>query len=180
VSAKRVIANLKRSEFKKFHASSIDQNLCDGVLVRIACQDLDDNPIKPRLRELQHLGTYATSYRYTTLTGRIPAEPPAQDVEATAKNIEATLLEVAAQFGVDLDAIDPREGASTVENRGRAECTPRASRCRRRTALTPPGGSLVPGAPGGTGTLALRRDTSARGGSWPKMSAWMLRAKAHT
>jgi HEPN domain-containing protein len=66
----------------------------------------DDNPIKPRLRELQHLGTYATSYRYTTPTGRIPAEPPAQDVEATAKNIEATLLEVAAQFGVDLDAID--------------------------------------------------------------------------
>ncbi len=75
----------------------------------------DDNPIKPRLRELQHLGTYATSYRYTTPTGRIPAEPPAQDVEATAKNIEATLLEVAAQFGVDLDAIDkPATSGSAV------------------------------------------------------------------
>lgn len=66
----------------------------------------DANPIKPRLRELQHLSTYATSYRYTTPTGRIPADPPADDVEAAAKNIEAALLELAAWFGVDLDAVD--------------------------------------------------------------------------
>jgi hypothetical protein len=29
----------------------------------------EENPIKPRLRELQQLSTYATSYRYTTPTG---------------------------------------------------------------------------------------------------------------
>ena len=34
----------------------------------------DENPIKPRLLALQHLSTYATSYRYTTPTGRIPVD----------------------------------------------------------------------------------------------------------
>lgn len=57
-----------------------------------------------------NLGTYATSYRYTTPTGRIPADPPAQDVERTANSIAATLLEVAGRFGVDLDAIDRPAG----------------------------------------------------------------------
>lgn len=66
----------------------------------------EENPIKARLRQLQHLGTYATSFRYTTPTGRIPADPPAQQVETTANNIEATLIEVAERFGVDLDAVD--------------------------------------------------------------------------
>lgn len=66
----------------------------------------DENPLKPRLRALQHLSTYATSYRYTTPTGRIPADPSTKDVDATADAIEATLLEAAARFGVDLAAID--------------------------------------------------------------------------
>jgi HEPN domain-containing protein len=73
----------------------------------------EENPIKSRLRELQHLGAYATSYRYTTPTGRIPADPSRQDVEATAKNIEAVLLEVAGRFGVDLDAIDKPAATSS-------------------------------------------------------------------
>jgi HEPN domain-containing protein len=73
----------------------------------------DENPIKPRLRALQHLSTYATSYRYTTPTGRIPADPPTEDVEATAKTIEATLIEAAARFGVDLAAVDKPAAASS-------------------------------------------------------------------
>jgi HEPN domain-containing protein len=66
----------------------------------------DENPLKPALRALQHLSTYATSYRYTTPTGRIPADPPTKDVEATAEAIEATLLEAASRFGIDLAAVD--------------------------------------------------------------------------
>jgi HEPN domain-containing protein len=61
----------------------------------------EENPIRLRLRQLQHLSAYATSYRYTTPTGRIPAEPPTSDVETTAANIESVLLEVARRFGVD-------------------------------------------------------------------------------
>jgi HEPN domain-containing protein len=66
----------------------------------------EENPIKPRLRALQHLGTYATSYRYTTPTGRIPADPSAAQVDATVASIESALSEAARRFGVDLDAVD--------------------------------------------------------------------------
>ena len=66
----------------------------------------DENPLKPKLAALQHLSTYATSYRYTTPTGRIPDDPPPKDVEATAKLVEIALNDAAQRFGVDLDAID--------------------------------------------------------------------------
>lgn len=66
----------------------------------------EENPIKPRLRQLQHLSAYATSYRYTTPTGRIPSDPPTSEVDAAIANIESTLLEVARRLGVDLDAVD--------------------------------------------------------------------------
>jgi HEPN domain-containing protein len=75
----------------------------------------EQNPVKPRLRDLQHLSAYATSYRYTTPTGRIPADPPTEAVEATAKRIEGTLLEVAHRFGVDLDVADkPAANATPI------------------------------------------------------------------
>jgi hypothetical protein len=64
------------------------------------------NGIPPDDGELPQGDSQRLELATTTPTGRIPAEPPAKDVEATAKNIEAALLEVAAQFGVDLDAID--------------------------------------------------------------------------
>jgi HEPN domain-containing protein len=73
----------------------------------------DENPIKSRLRTLQHLGTYATSYRYTTPTGRIPAEPRTEDVEATVKSIETALTEAAERFGVDLAAVDKPAATSS-------------------------------------------------------------------
>jgi HEPN domain-containing protein len=74
----------------------------------------EQNPVKPQLRDLQHLSVYATSYRYTTPTGRIPDDPPPEMVEATAKRIEGTLLEVARRFGVDLDAADKPAANATL------------------------------------------------------------------
>lgn len=48
-------------------------------------------------------------------TGRIPADPPPEAVEVTAKRIEGTLLEVARRFGVDLDAADkPAANAAPI------------------------------------------------------------------
>jgi HEPN domain-containing protein len=73
----------------------------------------EQNPVKPRLRDLQHLSVYATSYRYTTPTGRIPDDPAPETVEVTVQRIEGTLLEVARRFGVDLDAADKPAGNAT-------------------------------------------------------------------
>ena len=67
----------------------------------------DENPIK------NHLSTYATSYRYTTPTGRIPPDPSRDEVETAAKQIEATLTEAARGFGVDLDAVDKPAATSS-------------------------------------------------------------------
>ncbi len=75
----------------------------------------EQNPVKPQLRDLQHLAVYATSYRYTTPTGRIPDDPSPEMVEATARRIETTLLELARRFGVDLEAADkPAANASPL------------------------------------------------------------------
>src|SRR5213594_950967 len=63
----------------------------------------DENPLKLRLQALQHLSTYATSYRYTTPTGRIPADPPAADVDAAVNAIEGILRDLATRFDVELD-----------------------------------------------------------------------------
>lgn len=73
----------------------------------------DENPLKPRLRKLQHLATFATSYRYTTPTGRIPPDPSNDEVEASAEEIEATLAEAARGFGVELDAVDKPAATSS-------------------------------------------------------------------
>jgi HEPN domain-containing protein len=135
VSASRVIANLLRIAREDLEGARIlnargNRNamyLCEQAAEKImravltseqvhagARHQLDEmvgripeeNPIKPRLRALQHLSTYATSYRYTTPTGRIPDDPPTAEVNATVKNIEAALIEIAQRFGVDLDADD--------------------------------------------------------------------------
>jgi HEPN domain-containing protein len=61
----------------------------------------DENPLKPRLRELQRLGDYATTYRYAT-TYSIKAPPPEDELDELFVKIDALLTEVASRFGVDL------------------------------------------------------------------------------
>ena len=62
----------------------------------------DENPLKPALRAIEHLGAFATSYRYPTPVGRI-APPPAQTVfEENAAKVQAVLDAAVAGFKVDL------------------------------------------------------------------------------
>ena len=56
---------------------------------------------------------FATSYRYTALTGRIPPDPSSDEVEASAEQIEAALTEAARGFGVELDAVDKPAATSS-------------------------------------------------------------------
>jgi HEPN domain-containing protein len=62
----------------------------------------DDNPFKDALRSVEHLGAYATSYRYPTSAGRVK-EPPAREAFAADEAaVAAALRSVAAAFGVPL------------------------------------------------------------------------------
>ena len=77
----------------------------------------DENPLKGRLRNLQYLSTYATSYRYTTPSGRIPSDPSADEVNTVVSAIQGVLDEAAKNFGVELDAVD-KPAATSAPIRG--------------------------------------------------------------
>lgn len=65
---------------------------------------LDTNGVKPMLRGIQGLSSYATAYRYPTPVGRIPGAPDAVAFAEQAARVEAALTAVAAQLGVELPA----------------------------------------------------------------------------
>ena len=62
----------------------------------------DENPLKPSLRNIENLTMYATTYRYTTSTGRIPDAPEGREFDALAQRVDVVLNEAASRFGVDL------------------------------------------------------------------------------
>lgn len=62
----------------------------------------DENPLKPTLREIEELASYATAYRYPTSVGRIPTPPSGGELHAFIKRTDAALGEAASRFGVDL------------------------------------------------------------------------------
>jgi HEPN domain-containing protein len=64
----------------------------------------DVNPLKPQLRGVEHLGTFATAFRYPSPEGRIKVAPPREDIEREAAKIEALIRTVAERLGVDLAA----------------------------------------------------------------------------
>lgn len=69
----------------------------------------DANPLKPALRAIEHLGAYATSFRYPTPGGRIVAAPRQADLEKYMADVEQAL--VAAVEGFDVDISDERRPA---------------------------------------------------------------------
>lgn len=73
----------------------------------------DENPLKHRLRELQRLGDYATSYRYATPYS-IKASPPGAELDELFAKIDALLRETASRFGVDLTASGPAKSAKPI------------------------------------------------------------------
>jgi len=66
----------------------------------------DENPLKPRLRAIQDLTDYATSYRYPSPKGRIKAPPDKATFDREANAVQTALDEAAARFGVELDKSD--------------------------------------------------------------------------
>ena len=62
----------------------------------------DANPLKPALRTVEHLGAYATSYRYPTSAGRVRNPPSAEELAANVATVERVLRAVAHHLGVNL------------------------------------------------------------------------------
>ncbi len=70
----------------------------------------DENPVKPLLRSTQDLGSFATSYRYPTVAGRIKDPPRKAEFERLANAVELALQEVVKRFEVDVNEETPTAG----------------------------------------------------------------------
>jgi len=92
-AAEKLIRAILTSEGKRAGIGHILEQFVDLVP--------DENPLKPRLRELERLGDYATTYRYATPYS-IKATPPEGELDAFFAKIDALLTETSSRFGVDL------------------------------------------------------------------------------
>lgn len=66
----------------------------------------DDNSFKARFSSLTFLTIYATTYRYPRDAGRLPAKAEKNDLMPAMEVLGAILRDVAAHFGVGLNASD--------------------------------------------------------------------------
>lgn len=62
----------------------------------------DENPLKAGLRAIEHLGAFATSFRYPTPVGRIVSPPARAVFDENASKVEAALNAAIAGFKVDM------------------------------------------------------------------------------
>jgi HEPN domain-containing protein len=75
----------------------------------------DANPLKPLLKQVEHLAAYATTYRYASPTGNIKPAPDDATLEADVASVQAALSASAAAFGVELSKQDqPAKTAKPV------------------------------------------------------------------
>lgn len=75
----------------------------------------DANPLKPLLKQLEHLAAYATTYRYAMPSGRIKSAPNEATLENDIASVDAALSAAATAFGVDLSKQDqPAKTAKPV------------------------------------------------------------------
>lgn len=62
----------------------------------------DANAYKVRFRKIERLASYATSYRYPTPTGRVPATPSPDELASLIDETDSLLRDVADRLGIDL------------------------------------------------------------------------------
>jgi len=73
----------------------------------------DENPLKGALRAIEHLGAYATSYRYPTPVGRIVSPPTRAVFDENAAKVETVLG--AAMAGFKVAPTQPNTPAGTAK-----------------------------------------------------------------
>ena len=104
-AAEKVIRAVLTSEGR--HAGILHQ------LNKMVDQVPDANPIKAALRAVEHLGAYATSYRYPTSVGRIQPPPSPSEIDENLGKVETALNTVVAGFKVDLSKPNAPAGSVT-------------------------------------------------------------------
>lgn len=73
----------------------------------------EENPLKSRLRAIQDLGAFATSYRYPSSSGNMKPPPDRSDFDRHAANVEIAITEAVAAFQVDLSKPNAPAGRTT-------------------------------------------------------------------
>lgn len=68
----------------------------------------DENPLKPLLRAIEELASYATTYRYPSSSGNVKPSPSPAEFDRYAGDVEAALTAAVKAFGVDLSKPNTR------------------------------------------------------------------------
>jgi HEPN domain-containing protein len=72
----------------------------------------DANPLRPALRDVEHLSAYLTAWRYPTTSGRISESPGGERLQEAIGRVAALLDAVVARFKVDLSSTDSPAGTT--------------------------------------------------------------------
>lgn len=64
----------------------------------------DENPLKKHLKTMEHLGAYATTFRYPSPAGKIKAPPDGALLTGWTSDVDVALAEAVRGFDVDLAA----------------------------------------------------------------------------
>ncbi len=74
----------------------------------------NENPMKPALRGVEDLASFATAYRYPSPTGKIKQAPAPAEVAAYLATVTSLLVDIAAKFGVDLAGTGPAARSAPI------------------------------------------------------------------
>ncbi len=94
-AAEHLVTAIATSE--DIHIERKDAHQLDTIIRRIP----PENPDHPTLMSIGFLEAYATSYRYGTPTGRLPASPPMDKVVAALETIDRLIPELHRYFDID-------------------------------------------------------------------------------
>jgi HEPN domain-containing protein len=106
-AAEKVIKAVLTSE--GVHANI--KHLLDDMVKQVP----EANPLKPLLKQVEHLAAYATTYRYASPSGNIKPVPDDATLEADIASVQVALSATATAFGVELSEQDqPAKSAKPV------------------------------------------------------------------
>jgi len=96
-AAEQLVRAIATSE--DIHIPRADSHQLDKIVRQIP----KENPFTDAMNSVIWLEAYATTFRYPTSTGRIPAAPDPVKLKRAAEQIKAILEDLCLAFGFDFD-----------------------------------------------------------------------------